>query len=453
MRGIYRWLNKIYDAQIFNYGQRMMYEFVMPEPAAFFLYATVENPPVDSDLVKPDLPTYPIWGSSPLKPSNLTRTNCNDYVSKYNVVNAPEPPSAFTVKTYFDKQDGHDDLNLGRSGAISIPDGYEAYGAVVSSDFYGYTGFRVMVGSQNWDRQLHWGAEYKNFPRKYRGEVSVSVELLKVWSFTLGIDVFCSLTDEAFAKWQLKMYDAIMQAYLDQKATYDSKIEQKDIQKGVEILGRNPIENRRIEKEELKKLIIMFLTNNPCLNINSFYPKNPCNPTSPNEPVMDLSKVCPNGSYIRFFENAFEWENILYVFYPYFWGRHARWINALHLTDPDLDFAAFLKAGAARVQIPVRPGFEKAIAFYCQTLELLGQGIIWDGNDVPVIGDDLYVPIIKEISENLGKLDDGVPYPDPNNPQPWEVTIPTSLVVLQDLKEIPNIRDMMTGNNINITNA
>jgi hypothetical protein len=260
------------------------------------------------------------------------------------------------------------------------------------------------------------------------------------------------LTDEAFAKWQLKMYDAIMQAYLDQKAAYDSKMEQKDIQKGVEILGRNPIENRRIEKEELKKLIIMFLTNNPCLSINSFYPKNPCNPSAPNEPVMDLSKVCPNGSFIRFFENAFEWENILYVFYPYFWGRHARWINALQLKDPDLDFAAFLKAGAARVQIPVRPGFEKAIAFYCQTLELLGQGIIWDGNDVPVIGDDLYVPIIKEISENLGKLDDGVPYPDPKNPQPWEVTIPTSMVVLQDLKEIPNIRDMMTGNNINIAN-
>jgi len=265
-----------------------------------------------------------------------------------------------------------------------------------------------------------------------------------VWSFTLGIDVFCSLTDEAFAKWQLKMYDAIMQAYLDQKAAYDSKMEQKDIQKGVEILGRNPIENRRIEKEELKKLIIMILTNNPYLNINSY--------TSSAEPIMDLSKICPNGSYIRFFENAFEWENILYVFYPYFWGRHAKWINAIHLTDPDLDFAAFLKAGATRVQIPVRPGFEKAVALYCQTLQLFGQGIIWDGNDVPVIGDDLYVPIIKEISENLGKLDDGVPYPDPNNPQPWEVTIPTSLVVLQDLKEVPNIRDMMSGKNINIAN-
>lgn len=440
MRGIYRWLNKIYDAQIFNYGQRMMYEFVIPEPASFFLYATVENPPVDSEIIKPELPTFPIWGSAPLKPSNLTRTNYHDYVSKYNVTTAPEPPSQFTVKTYFDKQDGKDDLNLGRSGAVSIPDGYEAYGGVVSSDFVHEQGkalgFRVMLGSQNWDRGTYWGAEYKGFPRKYRGEITVAVELMSVWSFTLGIDIFCSLTDEAFAKWQIKMYDAIMQAYLDQKSVYDSKMEQKNIQKGVEILGRNPLENRRIEKEELKKLIIMILTNTPYLNINSY--------TSSAEPIMDLSKVCPNGSYIRFFENAFEWQNILYVFYPYFWGKHAKWINALHITDPDADFAAFLKAGAARVQIPVRPGFEKAVAFYCQT------GMIWDGNDVPLIGDDLYVPIVKEITENLGKLDDGVPYPADS--QPWEVTIPTSLVILQDLEEIPNIRDILTGQNIDIRN-
>ncbi len=439
VRGIYRWLNKIYDAQIYNYGQRMMYEFVIPEPAAFFLYATVEHAPEDSNIIKPDLPTFPIWGTVPLKPANLTRTNYHDYVSKYNVTNAPEPPSQFVVKTFSDKLDGKDGVNIGRSGAIAIPDGYEGYAAMISYNSIfeeGSKNFaRIMIGGLSMDRN-YWGAEYRNFSQRYRGEVTITASLMNKWSFALGVDVFCTITDEAFSKWQIKMYDAIMQAYFAQKSVYDAKMEQKDIQKGVEILGRNPLENRRIEKEELKKLVIMILTNNPYPNINSYL--------NTAEPILDLAKVCPNGSYIRFFENAFEWENILYVFYPYFWGRHAKWINALHITDPDLDFAAFLKAGAARVQVPVRPGFEKAVAFYCQT------GMIWEGNDVPLIGDDLYVPIIKEITENLGKLDDGVYYPDPNTPSPWEVTIPTSLVVLQDLKEIPGIVDMMTKQPINI---
>lgn len=34
--GIYRWVNKIYNCQIHNYGRRLMFEFVIPEPAAFY---------------------------------------------------------------------------------------------------------------------------------------------------------------------------------------------------------------------------------------------------------------------------------------------------------------------------------------------------------------------------------------------------------------------------------
>jgi hypothetical protein len=104
---------------------------------------------------------------------------------------------------------------------------------------------------------------------------------------------------------------------------------------------------------------------------------------------------------VRFFENAFEWDNMLYVCYPHFWGRRARWVSALNLTDSDPDFAAFLRAGAARVQVPVRPGFERAVAYYAQTKQ------IWEGNDVPVVGDSTYVPIIDEITENLGSSTTG----------------------------------------------
>jgi hypothetical protein len=226
-----------------------------------------------------------------------------------------------------------------------------------------------------------------------------------------------------------------MEAYLVQKSVYEEKLAARAIQKGVAILGRNPLENRRIEREELKKLVIMMLTGTTSIARNSMQ--------YTIEPNIDIHRACINGSWIRFFENAFEWNNLLYVLYPYFWGRKARWITALHFTDPDLDFAAFLKAGAARVQVPVRPGFEKAVAHFCQF------GEIWEGNDPPLRDDALYVPIIEEITESLGKLDEGVPYPEGS--QPWEVRIPTSLVLLQNLEEIPGIRDALTGNVVAIT--
>ncbi len=436
IRGIYRWLNKVYDAQILNYGQRMMFEFVVPEPAAYFIYALIENPPKDNELIKP---VPPAMYGAPLKPSHLTRTNYLDFVAKYQVRNVQAPPPEFQHVAVFDKQDKvQDGSDFGRGTKIDVPTGYQAYGATVMADYI-FTKdeshhFRVMVGGTDFDVSNYWGSTYRSLSTRLK-EVGVAYHLYRAWSFALAIEVHCRLTPEGFAKWQQAAFDSIMEAYLVQKADYEEKLAALAIQQGVKILGRNPLENRRIEREELKKLTLMMLTADNDIARNSILPGF--------EPNIDLLKACINGSWIRFFENAFEWNNLMYVLYPYFWGRKARWISALHFTDPDLDFAAFLKAGAARVQVPVRPGFEKAVAYFCQF------GVIWEGNDPPLRDDDLYVPIVDEIAENLGKLDDGVPYPEDS--QPWEVRIPTSLVLVQNLEEIPGIRDMLTGNNVAIT--
>ncbi|KQY52619.1 hypothetical protein [Lysobacter sp. Root494] len=436
VRGIYRWLNKVYDAQILNYGQRMMFEFVVPEPAAYLLYALVENPPKDNELVKPVAPAY--YGA-PLKPSHLTRSNYLDFVAKYQVRNVLAPPPEFQHVATFDKQDKvQDGSTFGRGTKVDVPAGYQAYGATVMSDYTFTEGkshtFHVMVGGASFDCTTYWGSAYKSLGNRYK-ELGIAYHLHNAWSFAIAVEVHCRLTSEGFAKWQQAAFDSIMEAYLVQKAQYEEAMAALAIQQGVKILGRNPLENRRIEREELKKLVLMMLMRNNNIARNSILPGY--------EPNIDLQKACLNGSWIRFFENAFEWNNLMYVLYPYFWGRKARWISALHFTDPDPEFAAFLKAGAGRIQVPVRPGFEKAIAYFCQF------GVIWEGNDPPLRDDDLYVPIVDEIAENLGKLDEGVPYPE--DAQPWDVRIPTSLVLVQNLEEIPGIKDMLTGNDVVIT--
>ncbi|GAA4385397.1 hypothetical protein GCM10023088_54910 [Actinomadura verrucosospora] len=432
VRGIYRWLNKVYDAQVFNYGQRFMFDFVVPEPAAYYLYGLVENPPQDSELVKPQAPAMP--DGQPLRPSYLTRGNYTEFVARYRVVNAPAPPPSTRTVTFFDKQDGTTTTNFGRAGKIDIPEGYAAKSVTVQATHLFEAGsvhnFHIVIGGQLYIYTDIFGAKSGTASGEKELSVSIAVTAL-CWS--VGVDVECVVTAEAEARWQQSVYDAVIAAYQQQLAEYNERAAQRELQRSTnQQFGRNPLVNRRVERDELKKWVIMMLAKKPDLNLDSFQPPVP---KTPPEPVLDLDKANANGKYIRFLENAFEWQNMLYVCYPHMWGRRARWISALNITDPDADFAAFLRAGAARVQVPVRPGFESAVAYFVYT------GNIWDGNDVPRIDDELYVPIIDEITTNLGKLDNGVPYPA--NSKPWEVVIPTDLVLVQDVSDVPPLRDAL----------
>lgn len=428
VRGMYRWLNKLYDAQVFNYGQRMMYEFVLPEPAAYFLYAMATNPQQELELEKPEPPLY---NGQPLKPENLTRANYQDYLAEQQVTSAKSPPPTFMHVAFSDKQEGKEESNYERGTKVTIPADYEAM-AASTWYWYVYTDETAHLKLALGGVDAEGGVSSFGTPR--RSELSVGIHAFKTEAFVVTADIYCQLTTEGFAKWQQETYDAILESYLNRKAAYDEAIAQRQAQTGVQILGRNPLENRRIEEHELQKLAIMTLARSSYLDVDSYYESA--------EPAMDIAAACRNGAYIRFLENAFEWNNMTWVHYPYFWGRHTRWSEALHLTDPDPDFAAFLSAGASRVQLPVRPGFERAVAYFCQT------GIPWEGNDVPLIGDELYVPIVEEIAANLEKPEEGTPYPPES--KPWTVTVPTELVVVQDLQEIPAIVDSLTGQPMNL---
>jgi ribosome-associated translation inhibitor RaiA len=347
------------------------------------------------------------------------------------VPNAPTPPPTTRTVTFFEKQDAGGSAAGGRAGKIEIPEGYQASTATMQICMMPITGVGVIAiggelhafnGSDTQRSTL--GLEEK--------EISVTISV-KAEAWAAGVDVHCILSSEAKARWQQAAFDAIIAAYQRQLTEYNERKAQRELQLGSQPLGRNPLINRRVERDELKKWVIMMLTKNPDLNLDSFQPSP--NPGQVTEPVIDLGQANNNGKFIRFLENAFEWQNMLYVFYPHMWGRRARWISALNITDPDPDFAAFLRAGAARVQVPVRPGFERAVAYFVH------MGTIWEGNDVPLVDDDLYVPIIDEITSNLGKIEGGVPYPA--NSRPWEVTVPTDLVLVQDVSNVPPLRDAL----------
>jgi len=74
-----------------------------------------------------------------------------------------------------------------------------------------------------------------------------------------------------------------------------------------------------------------------------------------------------------------------------------------------------MQAGMARVILTVRPGFEKAVNWYMAT------GQVWEGGQVPTLGEDLFLSIDQEL-----KVTDPTP-----EGLPWKTKLPSDLTVIQ----------------------
>jgi hypothetical protein len=68
--------------------------------------------------------------------------------------------------------------------------------------------------------------------------------------------------------------------------------------------------------------------------------------------------------YVWFHENSFEWDNMVYVLYPYFWGRRGTWKDKIGISENDDLFQRFLQSGGAKVIVPVTPNMERYVTKY-----------------------------------------------------------------------------------------
>jgi hypothetical protein len=146
-----------------------------------------------------------------------------------------------------------------------------------------------------------------------------------------------------------------------------------------------------------------------------------------NPPDFDIHQAVSEGKFEQFFEQAFEWQNITYLFYPYFWGRQSQWIAKINNYDEDPLFTQFLQAGAARVVIPVQPGYNDAVMYFLES-----DGAIWNGGDPPRLNDPMFISLADELRDLTDDLANATPEGDP-----WQVILPTTLVYLQKDATLP----------------
>jgi hypothetical protein len=475
--GVYQWLNKVYQAQVFNYGNRLLYDIVVPEPAAFVrdvisAHSAVPPvlPPEPFAVVQVTRPLGIIWRavepgdlgpdgkfrpgvvSRPLAPADLSPNSGSPayygiFMGKFGAVgvNAPPEPTVTVSKGYADKAD--DKNRLTSVDDLTIPQGYEVSAINVNGGFVieggdnedGDETLDVFVGRRHFQVRGNGNlpAGTRLLPASdtgaaEQGTIPVAVETFQARDFAISVDVTCNRTGAALDQWRVDTFTSLVNSYANLMSVYQDKLKAQAILPPAASLGDNPTQNRIIERTELKKASISLLSGTDLykadlgdLAVNDPPPAYP----RPNVPPKANATVGDQKAFLRFFEQVFEWEHMMYLFYPYYWSRRTTWYDQALADNPDPLFAEFLKAGAARVVIPVRPQLEGDLRYFLMT------GQIWGGGAMPEITDTDYLPITEEIRDRDEAPGTEVPQGDP-----WEVTLPTTLIRLRADDILPEWR-------------
>lgn len=429
INGVYRWLDKIYLNKVFNYGERLFYEFMVPEPANFYLYQQYMiasgNLNDGEKVLKPIHPSQLTSANNALTAltsfKSISEGDYNMYAAYYGVTDISVPPPVYQVVSKSLKVSvvlpGTGSSNVWTEGVhveegLQIPEGYVAKKAFVRVRFgenhpilngnYHYiqsgagATVTVLIGKQEVKHAYAWGVVVPNqFPTIQFDAASNSKGLyvkdlnnndngapfstLEDEVFTAGgrsiipitakatmyggttsldaivnIEVRFNRLPSALEAWQMETYSAIMAGYQRQKSEYDEWMaDQKFDSNGVQ--GNNPLINRQIEKEELKKRCIELFSGQRFESFDAAV--NGLHNVS-NYPEIHFDESRKEGLWVKYFEQVFDWSNMLYIFYPYFYGRKKNWLHIKALTNNDPIFEKFLQAGYARVVVPVRLGFE-----------------------------------------------------------------------------------------------
>jgi hypothetical protein len=220
-------------------------------------------------------------------------------------------------------------------------------------------------------------------------------------------------------EWQLKSWTALRNA--DQTA-YAQRVEQAKERKAflqAEIESFDALTLRKMEHEEIMRWVLRWLLG-PAFdlipaNLKALLDPHPTKQPPPSHQyaypdVTTLSydqwlSVIHYGEFIKYIHDAIEWENVLFFAYPYFWDYYKNWPFKRFLRHPDPIHREFLRSGAVRVVLTIRPGFEESFAMLQQT----GDSTAPPDTSFP------YVTIAEEIRNFALTNYEGIPPANPDN--------------------------------------
>ncbi|WP_445721356.1 hypothetical protein [Flavobacterium sp.] len=425
--GVYRWIDIKYKNQIYNYGKRTMFEFMIPEPAklhrlalatskAQILTAPIDPRKAEDSLKMTDAKTatkelLEYWAQ--IYKVEITSILPNTKQVQHQAISRPDTDNNFGIDhTRFDIPENYIGKNAkficrssrNRGGGWSG----SRYSLMEYSNLKGGFISKLKYGSVNFEQD--------EFGLNVSGNVDFGVKGHNVDNYNITVTVNCELSSQYVEQWKKENFNAIINAYEEAYTNFkeeQAKLDEEQKKKEQEAKDKMGQFYRYMEHDVLKHNCIAYLLQDYANILGTSFTQGDKMEDFQVHLGEDLDKYT---ALAKFMEQAFEWEVMDYTFYSYYWAKRAMW-KEMYISDSvDPLFRSFLQAGLARVIVTVKPGFEDAVQFFMTT------GKIWNGGEVPVIGDPLYMSIVDEMRAPVGK------------PQGkyWITKLPSTLTILQD---------------------
>lgn len=360
----YYQLIRRWQVDLFRYGVRLTYDLAISEPGSQILARIMEIDALSAALrqgFNAEGATAS-WARFDLKVGEVKRNNYSKLAAQYGTVVSEPPPDSikayrsFTAKWADKSQAEHREWN---SFEIEVPDGYEVIGA--KTDRYHW----------QWDEDDAYFAVTSSWKGWHltTGSISLTVGTQYQQAYDIQLTLRFGLTDAAYHAWQMKVWGQLYEAA---KARYElNRTMLRDQLSALqEQLGaQDALSLRQIEREEVMKNVLRWLFG-PDSSFRFVAPGTPENLYKSNQTVLSdkiWARVMAQGEVIKFLHHAIEWENMLYILYPYFWSHVSRWEFKKYLDHPDFIHRSFLRAGSARVVLTIRPGFETDFVKFLET--------------------------------------------------------------------------------------
>ncbi|MGD8781301.1 MAG: hypothetical protein PVH88_20350 [Ignavibacteria bacterium] len=447
--GIYRWINKIYKFKNIEYGNRVMLQIYCTNPAEYYLKNEFQFYHV-RDEYRPDeihineiktleqlgVKTFADISETPQgKNKNGNEDNGGsdnkkyylDLLEYYKISHFPSPPDAG-----YHIEKNIEGVMPQEYSTLIIPFEYTPVKASVNAELTDkVTQITVKIGEQekvinntgsvNYDLSpadlngnklpIYINAtlkENKNDDSESSGgnTTKENVELL----YTASLNITAGLKENVLNEWKYRIYILLKKGYRKKLKKYYHLVNYRR----QTLSSGNAQLNNDIVLQQLKNKCIEVLKNHYTKIINGGI-------IDPGETdKTDIQNlIIGDPTFLQFIEHGIEWDKLTYYLYPEF-ENPALYAN--HTIEQN--FSSFLRSKSARILVPVKNDYEFSFLFSLST------GWLWPGKDIDSPAVLSNINIFNEIKNMEWAKEE-------TEKESWEVTIPTSLTMLQKGSGLP----------------